>query len=78
MFDRSISPAPTAVTELQVVAVDSETLRVTWSLPLTPNGPLSHYLIYYREVIDQQSPSHTPTSDYNMTRVNFPGVSFSE
>jgi netrin-G3 ligand len=67
---RTIAIEPTAVTELEVVAVDSTMLMVSWELPVYPNGPLSQYLVHYRESIDEQSQSDL--TGYTIIPVTYP------
>ena len=50
---------PTAVTNLAAVATDFESILVTWDLPLFPNGPISHYILYYIESDEVQEPPIT-------------------
>ena len=47
---------PTAVTNLAAVATDFDSILVTWDLPLFPNGPISHYILYYIESDEVQEP----------------------
>ena len=61
-----VSSAPTAVTGLQVKAMASTVLNVSWDLPQFPNGPLSHYRLYYREYRGEDPPSLDITSGYTM------------
>ena len=74
IYQCTIYAAPTAVTNLVVVAVDSETLRVSWELPQYPNGPLSQYIVYYIEYSGQQPPSFDPTDNYTTITVDYPQV----
>ena len=67
--------APTAVTELTVVAVNSTALRASWDIPVYPNGPLSHYMVYYREFSGQGTPFPDITSAHTEKRVDYVEVS---
>ena len=40
---------PTAVTNLQAVPNSFSSIRVTWSIPTFPNGPVGRYAVYYRD-----------------------------
>ena len=40
---------PSAIRNLQINATSSSSLQVTWDSPADPNGPISHYIVYYRE-----------------------------
>lgn len=40
---------PSAIRNLQISATSSSSLLVTWDPPANPNGPISHYIVYYRE-----------------------------
>ena len=42
--------APTAVTNLQAVPNSFSSIRVTWSIPDSPNGPVDRYAVYYRDI----------------------------
>lgn len=42
------SPEPTAVVNLSALATSSGSIDVTWDLPLYPNGPISHYVVFYK------------------------------
>ena len=62
------------MTELQVEPVDSITLSVSWELPQYPNGPISHYLVHYRE---QNGPQDVPlvlTNDYKTINISYEKV----
>ncbi len=54
-----LHPEPTAVTNLMASAVSSESILLTWSLPLNPNGPISGYQVFYRVSGAAQSPPIT-------------------
>ena len=72
--------APTAVTELSVEPESSTELMVSWELPDNPNGPLSGYVVYYREQTGTQPPLPVITSAYNQSTVDYPevdGIEFS-
>ena len=62
------------MTNLVVVAVDSEILGVSWDLPQYPNGPLSQYMVYYIEYTGQEPPSFEPTDDHKAITVNYTQV----
>ena len=51
-----MSTAPTAVTNLTAVATSNQSIQVSWALPLYPNGPISHYDLFYRESDTPQQP----------------------
>ncbi len=38
---------PSAVVNLTAEAISSTEIRVTWNPPTKPNGPISHYVVYY-------------------------------
>ena len=40
---------PTAVRNLQAVAVSPLSIQVTWLPPMSPNGPISNYIVFYME-----------------------------
>ena len=52
----SISTEPTAVTNLMAVATGSQSIRVSWDLPLYPNGPILYYDLFYRASDTPQQP----------------------
>ena len=47
--ERTIAIESTAVTELSAVALTSSTIKVIWSLPDYPNGPVGVYNVFYAE-----------------------------
>ena len=60
-----MSTAPTAVTNLMAVATSNQSIRVSWNLPLFPNGPILHYDLFYRASdTPQQSPNIMSNSSY--------------
>ena len=62
---------PTAVTNLAAVATDFDSILVTWDLPLFPNGPISHYILYYIESDEVKEPPIT-SSGYASEQVDSP------
>ena len=50
---------PTAIRELETNAVSSSSIQVTWNPPAEPNGPISHYVVYFRENGTAQTSSIT-------------------
>ena len=40
---------PTAIQELETTTLSSSSIEVTWNPPAKPNGPISHYIVYFRE-----------------------------
>ena len=52
----SFAIEPTAVTNLRTFATSFESILVTWDLPLFPNGPILHYILYYIESDEVQEP----------------------
>ena len=62
---------PTAVTNLRAVATDFDSILVTWDLPLFPNGPILHYILYYIESDEVQEPPIT-SSGYASEQVDSP------
>ena len=52
----SSSTAPTAVTNLMAVATSNQSIRVSWDLPLYPNGPILYYDLFYRASDTSQQP----------------------
>ena len=70
--------APTAVTELSVEPESSTELKVSWELPENPNGPLSGYVVYYREQAGTQPPLPVITSSYSQSTVDYPEVDDTE
>ena len=57
MFSFSgISTEPTAVTNLMAVATSNQSIRVSWDLPLYPNGPILYYDLFYRASDTPQQP----------------------
>ena len=69
--------APTAVTELRVEPEDSTTLRVSWGLPSPPNGPISHYIVYYNETTDPKTTSLV-IDGHKYMMVPYPNVSYTD
>ena len=60
-----MSTAPTAVTNLMAVATSNQSIRVSWDLPLFPNGPILYYDLFYRASdTPQQSPNIMSDSSY--------------
>ena len=66
------------MTNLAAVATDFDSILVTWDLPLFPNGPISHYILYYIESDEVQEPPitnsgyinklvDTPTTEFEIT-----------
>ena len=66
---------PISVMSLQAAAHSSSALNITWDLPRYPNGPLSHYVIFYQEANTPQTGTII-TSQYTMIseRVYHPQV----
>ena len=61
----SSSIEPTAVTNLMAVATSNQSIRVSWDLPLYPNGRILHYDLFYRASdTPQQPPNITSDSSY--------------
>jgi len=54
---------------LQAVAHNSSALNISWDLPMYPNGPLSHYMVFYRETSTPQTGA-IATDGYMQARVN--------
>ena len=46
-IDISFSVAPTAPIVRDVTAVDDESVRIQWNIPMDTNGVLSMYTIFY-------------------------------
>ena len=40
---------PTAVRDLRAVALSPQSIKVTWLPPVSPNGPISNYIVFYKE-----------------------------
>ena len=60
-----MSTEPTAVTNLMAVATSNQSIRVSWNLPLFPNGPILHYDLFYRALdTPQQPPNIMSNSSY--------------
>jgi len=55
---------PTAVTNLMAVATSNQSIRVTWDLPVYPNGPIMHYNLYYRASDTIQQPPNIRSDGY--------------
>ena len=55
---------PTAVTNLMAVATSNQSIRVTWDLPVYPNGPIMHYNLYYRASDTVQQPPNIRSDGY--------------
>ena len=55
---------PTAVTNLMAVATSNQSIRVTWDLPVYPNGPIMHYNLYYRASDTVQQPPNIRSDSY--------------
>jgi len=55
---------PTAVTSLMAVATSNQSIRVTWELPVYPNGPIMHYNLYYRASDTVQQPPNIRSDSY--------------
>ena len=51
-----MSTEPTAVTNLMAVATSNQSIRVSWDLPLFPNGPILYYDLFYRASSTPQQP----------------------
>ena len=51
-----MSTEPTAVTNPMAVATSNQSIRVSWNLPLFPNGPILHYDLFYRASDTPQQP----------------------
>ena len=73
--------APTAVTNLIAVATSNQSIRVSWDLPLFPNGPILYYDLFYRASdTPQQPPNIMSNSSYtermvtNATSYEIPGL----
>ena len=71
---------PTAVTNLMAVATSNLSIRVTWDLPVYPNGPIMHYNLYYRASDTVQQPpnirsdGYTEIMDINTTNFEITGL----
>ena len=60
-----MSTEPRAVTNLMAVATSNQSIRVSWDLPLFPNGRILHYDLFYRASdIPQQPPNIMSDSSY--------------
>ena len=42
--------------DIQAKVKSFQSIQVTWNLPKCPNGPISHYTLYYRESDTVQQP----------------------
>ena len=72
---------PTAVTNVTAVATSNQSIRVSWDLPLYPNGRILHYDLFYRASdTPQQSPNIIHDSSYtkmvimNATNIEITGL----
>ena len=63
------SAAPTPVNNLSVAAANSSNIFVNWSLPSFPNGPITFYNVYFRELEESipEAGSITDTGFHIMT-----------
>ena len=46
------------------VATSNQSIRVTWDLPVYPNGPIMHYNLYYRASDTVQQPPNIRSDSY--------------
>lgn len=60
----SITKGPTAVTNLTAAATSSQSIRVSWDLPLYPNGPILFYKLFYRASNTPQQPPNIRSDGY--------------
>ena len=61
---------PTAVTNLMAVATSSQSIQVSWDLPLYPNGRILFYDLFYRvSDIPQHPPNIIRDSSYTKMMV---------
>ena len=72
---------PTAVTNVTAIATSNQSIRVSWDLPLYPNGPILYYDLFYRASdTPQQPPNITSDSSYtekmvmNATNIEITGL----
>ena len=71
-----MSTASTEVTNLTAVATSNQSIRVSWDLPLYPNGRILHYDLFYRASdIPQQPPNIMSNSSYT-ERMVMDGINF--
>ena len=77
----SSSTEPTAVTNLTAVATSNQSIRVSWDLPLYPNGPILYYNLFYRASDTPQQPpnimsdtSYTEMMVMNATNYEITGL----
>ena len=61
---------PTAVLNLNAQAISSSEIRVSWNPPSQPNGPISHYVIYYNEGRNEQTGSISSDGYISQTTSN--------
>lgn len=59
---------PTPIRDLRAVALSSESIKVTWSPPEAPNGPISHYIVYYAAGSIAQTSGIISNTDYKEQR----------
>ncbi len=64
---------PSAVVNLTADAISSTEIRVTWNPPTKPNGPISHYVVYY---LEGSSPQTGTISSSGYTRLMTTGTMF--
>ena len=68
---------PASVNNLSAVASSPESIKVMWSRPTFPNGPITYYMVYFQEGNVQNQPitdngfnttkTSTPTPSINVT-----------
>jgi len=48
--------------------VNSTSIEVSWTIPLCPNGIITHYILYYRQT-DTRQTSNINTTGYSMVAI---------
>ena len=64
---------PSAVVNLTAEAISSTKIRVTWNAPTKPNGPISHYVVYY---LEGSTPQTGNISSFGYTQLTTTGTMF--
>ncbi|XP_076322870.1 uncharacterized protein LOC143231917 isoform X1 [Tachypleus tridentatus] len=47
-YEKTFAGTPSVPREVKVVDINSSAIQLTWKVPATPNGVISHYFVYYR------------------------------
>lgn len=55
------------------VATSARSIQVNWELPLSPNGPILHYIVYYLQSDTVQQPP-IQNDSYASIRVDYPAM----